>query len=213
MEFLSDLLSIVLHLDQHLDRLIPQYGTWVYGLLFLIVFCETGLVVTPFLPGDSLLFAVGTIAARGSLDVWWAAGLLIAAAVTGDAVNYWVGRVLGMELLRPGRRRFIRQEHVDRTHEFYERHGAKTIVLARFVPIIRTFAPFVAGFGRMTYSRFTMYNVSGGVLWIILFVVGGYSFGNLPVVRDHFGLAILAIILISFVPMVVAFVQERSRAR
>ena len=213
MEFLSDLLSIVLHLDQHLDRLIPQYGTWVYGLLFLIVFCETGLVVTPFLPGDSLLFAVGTIAARGSLDVWWAAGLLIAAAVTGDAVNYWVGRVLGMELLRPGRRRFIRQEHVDRTHEFYERHGAKTIVLARFVPIIRTFAPFVAGFGRMTYSRFTMYNVSGGVLWIILFVIGGYFFGNLPVVRDHFGLAILAIILISFVPMVVAFVQERSRAR
>jgi len=213
MEFLSDLLSIVLHLDQHLDRLIPQYGTWVYGLLFLIVFCETGLVVTPFLPGDSLLFAVGTIAARGSLDVWWAAGLLIAAAVTGDAVNYWVGRVLGMELLRPGRRRFIRQEHVDRTHEFYERHGAKTIVLARFVPIIRTFAPFVAGFGRMTYGRFTMYNVSGGVLWIILFVVGGYFFGNLPVVRDHFGLAILAIILISFVPMVVAFVQERSRAR
>lgn len=213
MEFLSDLLSIVLHLDQHLDRLIPQYGTWVYGLLFLIVFCETGLVVTPFLPGDSLLFAVGTIAARGSLDVWWAAGLLIVAAVTGDAVNYWVGRVLGAELLRPGRRRFIRQEHVDRTHEFYERHGAKTIVLARFVPIIRTFAPFVAGFGRMTYGRFTMYNVSGGVLWIVMFVVGGYFFGNLPVVRDHFGLVILAIILISFVPMVVAFVQERSRVR
>jgi len=212
MEFLSDLLSIVLHLDQHLDRLIPQYGSWVYGLLFLIVFCETGLVVTPFLPGDSLLFAVGTIAARGSLDVWWAAGLLIVAAVTGDAVNYWVGRVLGAELLRPGRRRFIRQEHVDRTHEFYERHGAKTIVLARFVPIIRTFAPFVAGFGRMTYGRFTMYNVSGGILWIVLFVVGGYFFGNLPVVRDHFGLAILAIILISLLPMVVAFARERSRA-
>jgi len=213
MEFLSDLLSIVLHLDQHLDRLIPQYGTWVYGLLFLIVFCETGLVVTPFLPGDSLLFAVGTIAARGSLDVWWAAGLLIVAAVTGDAVNYWVGRVLGAELLRPGRRRFIRQEHVDRTHEFYERYGVRTIVLARFVPIIRTFAPFVAGFGRMTYGRFTMYNVSGGILWIVMFVVGGYIFGNLPAVRDHFGLAILAIILISFVPMVVAFVQERSRVR
>jgi len=213
MEFLSDLLSIVLHLDQHLDRLIPQYGTWVYGLLFLIVFCETGLVVTPFLPRDSLLFAVGTIAARGSLDVWWAAGLLIVAAVTGDAVNYWVGRVLGAELLRPGRRRFIRQEHVDRTHEFYERYGVRTIVLARFVPIIRTFAPFVAGFGRMTYGRFTMYNVSGGVLWIVMFVVGGYIFGNLPAVRDHFGLAILAIILISFVPMVVAFVQERSRVR
>ena len=213
MEFLGNLLSIVLHLDQHLDQLIPQYGLWVYALLFLIIFCETGLVVTPFLPGDSLLFAVGTIAARGSLDVWWAAGLLTVAAVTGDAANYWVGRLLGAELLRPGRTRLIKQEHVDRTHEFYERHGAKTIVLARFVPIIRTFAPFVAGFGRMTYGRFTMYNVSGGVIWIVLFVVGGYYFGNLPVVRQHFGLALLAIILVSLLPMVFAFVRERSRAR
>lgn len=213
MELLSDLVSIVLHLDQHLDRLIPLYGPWVYGLLFLIVFCETGLVVTPFLPGDSLLFAVGTIAARGSLDVWWAAGLLAVAAITGDAANYWVGRLLGAELLRPGRTRLIRQEHVDRTHEFYERHGAKTIVLARFVPIIRTFAPFVAGFGRMTYGRFTLYNVSGGVLWIVLFVVGGYYFGNIPAVKDNFGLAIIAIILISFIPMALAFARDRARAR
>jgi membrane-associated protein len=213
MELLSDLVSIVLHLDQHLDRLIPQYGPWVYGLLFLIVFCETGLVVTPFLPGDSLLFAVGTIAARGSLDVWWAAGLLAVAAITGDAANYWAGRFLGAELLRPGRTRLIRQEHVDRTHEFYERHGAKTIVLARFVPIIRTFAPFVAGFGRMTYGRFTLYNVSGGVLWICLFVVGGYYFGNIPMVKDNFGLAIIAIILISFIPMALAFVRDRARTR
>jgi membrane-associated protein len=212
MEFVGELVSIVLHLDQHLDRLIPQYGVWVYGLLFLIVFCETGLVVTPFLPGDSLLFAVGTIAARGSLDVWWAAGLLAVAAISGDAVNYWVGHFLGEELLRPGRRwRLIRQEHVDRTHAFYERHGAKTIVLARFVPIIRTFAPFVAGFGRMTYARFTAYNVAGGLLWIVLFVVGGYYFGNIPVVKNNFGLAIIAIILISFIPMAVAFLRERSR--
>jgi membrane-associated protein len=213
MEFLGNLLSFVLHLDQHLDQLTVHYGAWIYVLLFLIVFCETGLVVTPFLPGDSLLFAVGTLAARGSLDVWSAAGLLTAAAVAGDAANYWIGRLLGAELLRPGRTRLIKQEHVDRTHAFYERHGAKTIVLARFVPIIRTFAPFVAGFGRMTYGRFTMYNVSGGIAWIVLFVVGGYYFGNIPLVRQHFGLAILAIVLVSLVPMVLAFVRDRSTAR
>lgn len=209
---IGDLIRFVLHLDQYLDLIIRNYGVWAYAILFLIIFSETGLVVTPFLPGDSLLFAAGAIAARGSLNVWWLAGVLVVAAVAGDAVNYWVGRVAGAKLFRDGKVRFLRQEHLDRTHRFYERHGAETIILARFVPIVRTFAPFVAGLGKMTYRRFATYNVVGGVAWIAIFVFGGYFFGNLPIVKRNFTLAILAIIVISVLPMAISFWRERRSA-
>jgi membrane-associated protein len=210
MGLVRELASIVLHLDQHLDGFIQAYGVWAYSLLFLIIFCETGLVVTPVLPGDSLLFVAGALAARGSLDVWWLAVLLAVAAVGGDAANYWIGRSVGARLFRNGQVRYLKKEYLDRTHQFYERYGAKTIVLARFVPIIRTFAPFVAGLGTMTYRRFAVYNVSGGVGWIALFVFGGYFFGNVPAVRRHFSLVVLAVIVISLLPMAVALVRERS---
>lgn len=206
------MIEFLLHLDQHLDVIIRTYGVWAYLILFLVIFLETGLVVTPMLPGDSLLFAAGAVAARGALDVWAVAVSLIVAAVAGDAVNYWIGRVAGARVMRAGRAWYLKREHLDRTHAFYERHGARTIVLARFVPIIRTFAPFVAGLGRMTYARFALYNVFGGIAWIVIFVFGGYSFGNLPVVRRHFTLAILAVIAVSILPMVIAFVRERSGA-
>lgn len=211
MDLLGQAVEFVLHLDRHLDLVIRNSGTWAYALLVAIVFAETGLVVTPVLPGDSLLFAAGAIAARGSLDVRLLATLLAAAAIAGDAVNYWIGRALGDRLIAGGR--LIRQEHLDRTHEFYERHGARTIILARFVPIVRTFAPFVAGLGHMTYRRFATYNVVGGIAWIALFIFGGYYFGNLTVAQRHFGLVIVAIILISFVPMVWTLWQERPAAR
>lgn len=213
MELLAYAVEFILHLDRHLDLFIRDYGTWAYVLLFLIIFAETGLVVTPFLPGDSLLFAAGAIAARGSLDVGLLALLLAVAAIVGDAVNYWIGHTLGDRLVGGKRIRLIKQEHLDRTHQFYERHGARTIILARFVPIVRTFAPFVAGLGRMTYRRFATYNVVGGITWIALFVLGGFFFGNLAVVQQHFGLVIIGIILISFVPMVLTIWQERSAAR
>ncbi len=213
MELLAHAVEFILHLDRHLDLFIRDYGTWAYALLFLIIFAETGLVVTPFLPGDSLLFAAGAIAARGSLDVGLLALLLAVAAIVGDAVNYWVGHSLGHRLVGSKGIRLIKQEHLDRTHQFYERHGARTIILARFVPIVRTFAPFVAGLGRMTYRRFAAYNVIGGITWIVLFVLGGFFFGNLAVVQQHFGLVIIAIILISFVPIVLTIWQERSAAR
>jgi membrane-associated protein len=212
-ELLAHAVEFILHLDRHLDLFIRDYGTWAYALLFLIIFAETGLVVTPFLPGDSLLFAAGAIAARGSLDVGLLAVLLAVAAIVGDAVNYWIGHTLGDRLVGGGRIRLIKQEHLDRTHQFYERHGARTIILARFVPIVRTFAPFVAGFGHMTYRRFATYNIVGGITWIALFVIGGFFFGNLAVVQQHFGLVIIGIILISFVPMVLTIWQERSAAR
>ena len=213
MELFAQAVEFILHLDRHLDLFIRDHGTWAYVLLFAIIFAETGLVVTPFLPGDSLLFAAGAISARGSLDVGLLALLLAAAAIAGDAVNYWVGHALGDRLLGGGKIRLIRQEHLDRTHDFYERHGARTIILARFVPIVRTFAPFVAGLGRMTYRRFATYNVIGGIGWIALFVFGGFKFAEVAIVREHFGLVIIAIILISFVPMVLTIWQERSAAR
>lgn len=210
--FIRQVLDLVLHFDRHLDAIVGTYGGWTYALLFVIIFCETGLVVTPFLPGDSLLFAVGAIAARGLLSVPTLCGLLILAAVAGDATNYWIGRAAATGVLHSRYRRFVKQEYLDRTHAFYERHGAKTIVLARFVPIIRTFAPFVAGVGAMPYRRFATYNVVGGVVWILIFVVGGYFFGNLPFVRKNFSLVIAAVIAVSFVPVVAAIWQERRRA-
>jgi membrane-associated protein len=200
-EWLTQLADLFLHLDRHLGEIIGQYGVWTYAILVLIVFCETGLVVTPFLPGDSLLFAAGSLAALGAgLDPLLLFLLLTAAAIAGDTVNYWVGAWLGKGVTE-GRYRFIRRDYLDRTHRFYERHGGKTIVLARFVPIIRTFAPFVAGVGTMTYSRFLAYNVLGAVAWVGLFVWAGYFFGNLPVVKENFSMVILAIIALSMIPI------------
>ncbi len=200
-----------LHLDHHLNDVIQMYGILTYALLFLIVFCETGLVVTPILPGDSLLFAAGTFAAVGSLRVDTLFLLLSIAAVGGDTVNYWIGHAVGPAVFNAQRVRFMKKEYLDRTHEFYERHGGKTIIIARFIPIIRTFAPFVAGVGSMTYLRFISYNVIGGVAWIALFVLGGYFFGNIPLVRENFSLVILAIIIISVMPGVVEFARHRAR--
>jgi len=211
MEFLRYIVDLFLHLDQHLSQIISEYGTWTHLILFLIVFCETGLVITPFLPGDSLLFAAGTFAALGALDVWLVTALLIVAAILGDTVNYWVGAYIGPRAFR-GDIRFLRKEYLDRTHAFYERHGGKTIILARFIPIIRTFAPFVAGVGAMSYPRFITYNVVGAVLWVGIFVPGGYFFGNIPVVRENFTIVILAIIALSVMPIAVeALRASRSR--
>jgi membrane-associated protein len=208
MEFLRNIVDLFLHLDQHLSQIISEYGIWTHLILFLIVFCETGLVITPFLPGDSLLFAAGTFAALGALDVWLVAALLIIAAIVGDTVNYWVGAYIGPRAFR-GDIRFLRKEYLDRTHAFYERHGGKTIILARFIPIIRTFAPFVAGVGAMSYPRFITYNVVGAVLWVGIFVPGGYFFGNIPVVRENFTIVILAIIAISVMPIAVEALRAR----
>jgi membrane-associated protein len=208
MDLLPRIIDLFLHLDQHLGQLISQYGTWTHLILFLIVFCETGLVITPFLPGDSLLFAAGTFAALGALDLWLVVLLLIIAAIVGDTVNYWFGAYIGPRAFR-GDVRFLRKEYLDRTHAFYEKHGGKTIILARFVPIIRTFAPFVAGVGAMSYPKFLTYNVVGAVLWVGLFVLGGYFFGNIPVVRKNFTLVILAIIAISVLPIAVEALRAR----
>ncbi len=208
MDLLPRLIDLFLHLDHHLGQLISQYGTWTHLILFLIVFCETGLVVTPFLPGDSLLFAAGTFAALGALDLWLLVLLLIIAAIAGDTVNYWIGAYIGPRAFG-GDIRFLRKEYLDRTHAFYEKHGGKTIILARFVPIIRTFAPFVAGVGAMSYPKFIVYNVVGAVLWVGLFVLGGYFFGNIAVVRENFTLVILAIIAISVLPIAVEALRAR----
>jgi len=210
-ELIRQLLDILLHLDRHLDTIIQQYGVWTYLILFLIIFCETGLVVTPILPGDSLLFAVGTFAARGALDLGLVLLLLSVAAVAGDTVNYAIGYRVGPQIFRKEGVRFLNREYLDRTHRFYERHGAKTIVIARFVPIIRTFAPFVAGVGRMSYARFVTYNVAGGVGWIAALVLGGYLFGNIPVVRQNFTLVIFAIIVLSILPGVIECLRQRPR--
>ena len=210
MDLLRSIIDFFLHLDQHLSQAISQYGGWTHLLLFLIVFCETGLVVTPFLPGDSLLFAAGTFAALGALDLRLIIVLLITAAILGDTVNYWVGAYLGPRAFS-GNLRFLKREYVDRTHAFYEKHGGKTIIMARFVPIIRTFAPFVAGVGGMSYPRFITYNVAGAILWVALFVLGGYFFGTIPVVRENFTLVILAIIAISLMPVILESVRARSR--
>src|SRR5712692_3418866 len=211
MELIRQLVDVLLHLDRHLSTVIQDYGMWTYLILFLIIFCETGLVVTPILPGDSLLFAVGTLAARGALDVSLVLLLLSVAAVAGDTLNYAIGYRVGPQIFRKEGVRFLNREYLDRTHRFYERHGAKTIVIARFVPIIRTFAPFVAGVGRMSYARFVVYNVVGGVGWIAALVLGGYGFGNIPVVRQNFTLVIFAIIVLSILPGVIEFLRQRSR--
>ncbi|MGD0948557.1 MAG: DedA family protein [Candidatus Binatia bacterium] len=211
MDLIHMFIDYFLHLDQHLTDVIQMYGMWTYVILFFIVFCETGLVVTPILPGDSLLFAAGTLAARGALQVESLFILLSIAAVGGDTVNYWVGNIVGPKVFQQEKVRFMKKEYLDRTHEFYERHGGKTIIIARFIPIIRTFAPFVAGIGRMTYFRFLSYNVIGGVAWIALFIFGGYFFGNIAMVKKNFTLVILAIIFISILPGMIEYARQRSK--
>jgi membrane-associated protein len=214
MEWIRYGVDLFLHLDKHLGEIIQQYGGWTYAILTLVVFCETGLVVTPFLPGDSLLFAAGALAAlpQSPLQVGVLFLLLSAAAVLGDTVNYWIGHHIGPRAFE-GRIRFLKKSHLDKTHEFYEKYGSKTIIIARFVPIVRTFAPFVAGVGSMSYGRFFTYNVVGGVLWVAICLFAGYFFGNLPFVKANFSVVILAIIGISLLPAVVEIVRHRLAAR
>ncbi|MCS6906347.1 MAG: DedA family protein [Anaerolineales bacterium] len=212
MDTLLTFVNFLLHLDQSLSSIVQTYGSWTYLLLFLIIFMETGLVATPFLPGDSLLFAAGTFAALGAMRVEVLYLLLAAAAILGDTVNYWIGRFIGLRAFS-GQVRFLKREYLQRTHEFYERHGGKTILLARFVPIIRTFAPFVAGVGEMTYWKFISYNVFGGLLWVGLFIFGGYFFGNLGFVRENFTLVVVAIIFISILPGVVEFLRKQLQGK
>jgi membrane-associated protein len=212
-ELLTWAIDVILHLDKHLDMIIRTYGLWTHLLLFLIIFCETGLVVAPILPGDSLLFAAGTFAALGSLNLTGIIVSLSVAAVAGDTVNYWIGHLVGPKVFTQKRSRFFKKEYLDRTHQFYEKYGGKTIIIARFVPIIRTFAPFVAGIGSMTYVRFLVYNVVGGVGWIMILVLAGYFFGNVPIVRRNFSLVILAIIIISILPGVIEFARQKYGSR
>lgn len=210
MEFILQLVDIFIHLDEYLGEVIRNYGVWTYAFLFLIIFMETGLVVTPFLPGDSLIFAAGAFAALGDLNIWFMFFLLSTAAILGDTVNYWIGHYIGPRAFS-GEVPFLKKEYLDRTHAFYEKHGGKTIILARFVPIIRTFAPFVAGIGAMSYGKFISYNFIGGIAWVAIFTFLGYFFGNLPVVQNNFSLVVIAIILISVMPAVYEVWKERRQ--
>jgi len=212
MELITFFIDFILHLDEHLSTIISQYGTWTYAILFMIVFMETGFVVTPFLPGDSLLFAAGSFAALGALNHWIIIGLLCIAAIIGDTINYWIGSYIGDRAFS-GKIRWLKQEYLIKTQQFYEKHGGKTIILARFVPIIRTFAPFVAGVGTMSYGRFVTYNVVGGIVWVTGFTLLGYYFGNLPFVQKNFELVIFAIIAISFIPPVMEFFKARAELK
>jgi len=209
MELLAWLWDLAVHLDVHLAAFVQQHGAWVYGLLFLIVFCETGLVVTPFLPGDSLLFVAGAVAAAGGMDIALLTTALVCAALLGDNVNYWVGRTLGLKVFS----RFINRAHLQRTHEFYERHGGKTIILARFVPIVRTYVPFVAGLGTMPYLRYIAFCVAGALLWVVSLSQLGYWFGNIPQVKANLTVVILAIVAVSVSPGLIAWLRNRSVQR
>jgi membrane-associated protein len=206
-------LNFILHIDRHLNDLIQAYGLWTYLILFGVIFLETGFVVTPFLPGDSLLFAAGTFAAVKSLNLLWLIVVLSGAAVLGDTANYWIGHFVGPRVFSREKTRLFKKEYLERTHRFYEKYGAETIIIARFVPIIRTFAPFVAGIGRMSYWKFISYNVIGGVGWVALITLGGYLFGNIPLVRRNFGLVIIAIIIVSTIPAALEYLRHRRGAR
>jgi membrane-associated protein len=210
--FLVGIVQFVLHIDTHLTEIVGNYGAWTYAILFLIVFCETGLVVTPILPGDSLLFAAGALSAGHGLHPLVLVVLLFAAAVLGDGVNYAIGKAVGLKVF-DGRNRFLKPEYLEKTNRFYEKYGGKTIVLARFVPIVRTYAPFVAGAARMSYARFLFFNVAGGFAWVTLFVLAGFFFGNIPVVRENFGLVVIAIIALSLAPIAYEFVKHRRERR
>ncbi len=209
MNFIAKFIEVILHLDKYLGVIIQNYGVWTYALLFIIIFCETGLVVTPFLPGDSLLFAAGAFAAIGSFNVVWLFILLSAAAIIGDTVNYWIGRLAGPKVFGRENARFLNKKYLERTHRFYEKHGGKTIMISRFVPIIRTFAPFVAGVGKMNYWRFISYNIIGGITWPATFIFGGYYFGNIPFVKNNFSFVIFAIIFLSILPVIIEFIREK----
>jgi membrane-associated protein len=209
-------IDLFLHLDKHLTEFVGTYGTWVYAVLFLIVFAETGLVVTPLLPGDSLLFAAGALAATGALDPWLLLVLLIVAAVLGDAVNYAAGRFIGPRIFTATDQasfwhRLLNRQHLDQTHAFFERYGGKAVILGRFVPIVRTFVPFVAGAGAMTYAKFAMYNIVGGVIWVGICIGAGYAFGNVPVVKENFSLVALGIVAVSLLPILVEMIRQRGR--
>ncbi|MFA5352986.1 MAG: DedA family protein [Thermodesulfovibrionales bacterium] len=209
MEILKELIAVILHLDQYLSTVIGQYGVWTYAILFLIIFCETGLVVTPFLPGDSLLFTAGALAAITPIEVGWLLPSLILAAVAGDNTNYWIGYHVGPGIFRKEKSFFLKREYLDKTHRFYERHGGKTVILARYMPIVRTFAPFVAGVGRMNYGRFFLFSIIGGISWIMLFVLAGYFFGNIPIVKENFTLVIMGVIAVSVLPALIEFLRSK----
>lgn len=210
MEFIQHLLSFVLHLDEHLNDVFVHYGAWTYAILFLIIFCETGLVVTPFLPGDSLLFAVGALAATGGLHIGFLFVLLAAAAILGNTLNYSIGRFIGPKAFA-GNHRFFKKEYLARAHAFYEKHGGKAIALSRFLPILRTFAPFAAGIGAMSYPRFLLFNLFGGIAWVATFLFAGYFFGNIPFVKHNFSFVIMGIIVVTIIPMVVEFFRHRRK--
>jgi len=213
MDLIKQLIEMVLHLDKHLGELVNYFGLWTYFILFIIIFCETGLVITPFLPGDSLLFAIGALSASNQFNVVAIAIVLTIAAIIGDTVNYHIGKYIGPKVFHKDNVRFLNKKHLIKTHEFYERHGGKTIIIARFMPIIRTFAPFVAGMGSMSYARFIVYNIVGGVLWVMLLVFAGYFFGNIPIVKKNFTLVIMAIIFISILPGIIAYWNERMSSK
>ena len=210
MSYLVSFIDIFLHLDTKLSLVLASFGSWTYGLLFLIIFLETGLVVTPILPGDSLIFAAGTFAALGAFRIFWLWPMLVAAAILGDTLNYAIGRFLGEKLIA-GNGRLIKKEYLEKGQKFYEKHGAKTIVLARFVPIVRTFAPFIAGVSRMNYGKFISYNIFGGFAWVSLFAWGGYFFGNLSLVKNNFSLVVLAIIILSLMPILIDIIRSRRQ--
>ena len=213
MELLALFIDLVVHLDDHLQALVAAYGAWIYLILFLIIFCETGLVVTPFLPGDSLLFVAGAIAAAGGMNIHLLVVLLIIAAILGDAVNYSVGHYIGPRVLKDRDSRWLNPKHLDRAHAFYEHHGGKTIIIARFVPIVRTYAPFVAGAASMPYPRFALYNITGAIVWVVSLGYAGYFFGNIPLIKDNLTLVIIAIIILSILPGVFEYLHHRRHAQ
>lgn len=211
MLWIKDVAEWFIHFDKHLLFVVQHFGFWSYLILFLVIFAETGLVVTPFLPGDSLLFMIGTIAAMGSLNVFMLFVILSLAAIFGDSLNYAVGKYFGLKLFKHENTRFLKKEHLEHTHKFYEKYGAKTIVLARFVPIVRTFAPFVAGMGSMEYKKFLLYNIFGGIIWVAVFVFAGFLFGNVPFIKNNFEFVVLGIILVSVLPVGIKLIKMRTK--
>jgi len=211
MAIIESLIDFILHIDKNLNLIIQNYGIWTYLILFLIIFCETGLVVAPFFPGDSLIFVAGAFAGSGSLKIEWLIALFSLAAIIGDTVNYWIGNFVGPKVFHKKDARFFKKEYLDEANKFYEKHGGKTIILARFIPIIRTFAPFVAGIGKMSYRRFIIYNILGGVAWVSIFSLGGYYFGSLPIIKENLSLVIFAIIILSLMPLTIKFLKSKIR--
>lgn len=213
MNIIYTLIDIIINLDNHLTELIQKFGGFTYVILFLIIFCETGLFMAPFLPGDSLIFVVGALSASGAMNIWLIAAVLIAAAIIGDTVNYHIGKFIGPKVFKKKNVKFLNVKHLDKAHEFYARHGGKTVIMARFIPVIRTFAPFVAGMGSMSYGKFILYNIVGGVSWVGICITAGYFFGNIPAVSENFTLVILAIVAISLLPVVITWIKNRKQSQ